>query len=287
MLSQDMLQSLYERIKASRGKLLNSEVKQLCKSLGMDVEALMLALLPVAAKFAKPPISNFYVGAIALDRNLEEFGDLYFGANLEFAHEALSLVVHAEQSAINNAWSNGAAKVDLIAITDAPCGYCRQFMNELHNADELNVTLPHKKTTLRHLLPEDFGPNDLGNSQSVFNSEPVRLQAIEHVSDSLLKAASRSYAPYSGNYSAVEIETEHGNFVGSYIENAAYSPSLSPLQSALSQMELAGLSIDECRIHKITLLEIEGKENQLDVAKAVLNSLLYKVELNHVKVRLV
>lgn len=39
--------------------------------------------------------------------------------------------VHAEQSSIADAWMNGEEGIDLIAVTAAPCGYCRQFLNEL------------------------------------------------------------------------------------------------------------------------------------------------------------
>ncbi|MFT5790158.1 MAG: cytidine deaminase, partial [Shewanella sp.] len=41
----------------------------------MEEQALLLALLPIAAALAKPPISNFYVGAIAKGKS----GDIYMG----------------------------------------------------------------------------------------------------------------------------------------------------------------------------------------------------------------
>jgi len=47
---------------------------------------------------------------------------------------------------------------------------------------------------------------------------------------------------------------------------------LSPLQSALSQFYLSGLSFDDQTVKSITLLETEDAKNQLEVAKAVLAS---------------
>ncbi|CCQ10977.1 Cytidine deaminase [Pseudoalteromonas luteoviolacea B = ATCC 29581] len=282
MLSQDMLIALYERIKASRGILGYAQVSILCDELELDVEALMIELLPVAAKFALPPISKFYVGAIALERTSANSGNLYFGANLEFSDQALGLVVHAEQSAINNAWLNGAKQIDLIAITDAPCGHCRQFMNEMHNADALSINLPHKRTSLRRLLPEDFGPKDLDNHESLFQSTKQALSFSMTISDALCETVCRSYAPYTGNYCAVELETNKGRFVGGYIENAAYNPSLSPLQSALSQIQMSGYKLEEISITNITLVEQEGKKNQLGVVKAVISSLGYEIAIKEV-----
>lgn len=55
-----------------------------------------------------------------------------------------------------------------------------------------------------------------------------------------LAAASTSYAPYSTNYAGLALESTTGVVVaGRYAENAAYSPSMSPLQAALSQCNLA------------------------------------------------
>ncbi|XQF94493.1 hypothetical protein ACOBV9_19985 (plasmid) [Pseudoalteromonas espejiana] len=46
---------------------------------------------------------------------------------------------------------------------------------------------------------------------------------------------------------------DDGDFYGSYAENAAYSPSLSPLQSALSQLFFSGLSFNGNTVKAITL----------------------------------
>src|ERR1051326_1452329 len=73
----------------------------------------MLDLIPEAKRFAIPPISNF------------------FGANFEFPGEALSFCVHAEQAAVVQAMAGGETGIDAIAVSAAPCGYCRQVLYEL------------------------------------------------------------------------------------------------------------------------------------------------------------
>ena len=88
----------------------------------------------------------------------------------EFQNAALSFTVHAEQSATNNAWLNGESGIQALAISAAPCGYCRQFLYELITASQLNILLPHSNTVLlpysltplTTFLPDAFGPGDLG-----------------------------------------------------------------------------------------------------------------------------
>jgi cytidine deaminase len=135
-----------------------AEAEARARELGVDIPRLMTRLLPEAAKLAKPPVSNFRVGCVS--RGLS--GALYFGTNLEFAGEALSFTVHAEQSSVTNAWMNGEEGIDLIAVNAAPCGYCRQFLNELVTADRLTVAMPKETRALSELLPSAFGPRDLG-----------------------------------------------------------------------------------------------------------------------------
>jgi cytidine deaminase len=266
--------ALRSQLKAQRGILSYNNIKQLCSQLNVAEDALLQGLVPLASEFAVAPISLFHVGAIV--KALDEKGEVnfYFGANVEFDHQALSLVIHAEQSAINNAWLNGAKKIVKMAISDAPCGYCRQFMNELADAREFDILLPTQQFKLADLLPHSFGPTDLGNEFSLFNPKPqLNKFNLAGLDETLSQCALNAYVPYSQNYSAVKISTfDDGDFYGSYAENAAYSPSLSPLQSALSQLFLAGLSFDKNTVKGLTLLETAGRENQAGVAQAVLAS---------------
>ncbi len=205
-------------------------------------EELVLELLPWAASFARAPISNFRVGALVLGRS----GALYVGANLEFPGAALTFSVHAEQAAVSNAWIHGEAGITLLASSAAPCGYCRQFLNELPAASELRVLAPGQSpTVLGELLPASFGPRDLGVADRLMQPSHHSLELAEPSPDVLtaaaLEAAAAAYAPYSGTYAGVGLRIAGGSvFQGRYAENAGFNPSLSPLQGALIALALAG-----------------------------------------------
>ena len=210
-------------------------------------------LLPQAAAFARPPVSNFHVGAIA--RGVS--GKLYYGANLEFAGEALSFTVHAEQSAVVNAWMSGETAIDVVATSAAPCGYCRQFLNEL--ATELTVVMPGESRPLRELLPSSFGPRDLGVEGGLLHprDHQLAIDADDDLAQAALAAARMSYAPYSKSYAGVALRTQNGQIVtGAYAENAAFNPSLSPLQAALSQLNLGGGAWSD--IAEVTLVSADA-----------------------------
>jgi cytidine deaminase len=257
----------------------------------LTVEELVLELLPWAEAYTSPPISNFRVGAIALGSS----GALYAGANLEFPGESLSFTVHAEQAAVYNAWIHGEAGVTLIASTAAPCGYCRQFLNELASANELRVMLPGRAPApLAMLLPAAFGPRDLGLPGGLMQPATVTLTLAERSDDPLtaaaLAAASAAYAPYSGTYAGVALGTADGAvYQGRYAENAAFNPSLSPLQGALIALTLAGGSY--ASIQAAVLVEapepasghLQHSASQRASAAAVLAAVAPGVSLRYVR----
>ncbi|SFN94675.1 cytidine deaminase [Xenorhabdus japonica] len=224
-----------------------------------DDQALALALLPLAAACSLAPISHFYVGAIARG----ESGNLYFGANMEFTGVPLQQTVHAEQSAITHAWLRGEKKLVSITINYSPCGHCRQFMNELNSGTQLEVYLPNRpRLTLADYLPEAFGPRDLTDT-------PLLLDTVHHgyqlaISDELVQAAldatNRSHAPYSQSHAGIALQDEQEKiYTGRYAENAAFNPSLPPLQAALIFMNMAG---GNCQSIKRAVL-VEGENNHL------------------------
>lgn len=232
-----------------------AEAEAVAHEMGVEIPRLMTMLLPLAARCARPPVSNFRVGAVARGAS----GALYYGTNLEFAGEILGFTVHAEQSAVANAWMNGEEGIDLIAVTAAPCGFCRQFLNELVTADRLVVAMPNETRPLRELLPSAFGPRDLGIEGGLMQHDDHRLTIAKHdaLADVALRAANLSYAPYSKSFAGVAIRTIGGDIVaGAYGENAAFNPSLSPLQAALSQLNLRGVPFDE--IAEAALVSVDG-----------------------------
>ncbi|MGN6183325.1 MAG: cytidine deaminase [Thermoanaerobaculia bacterium] len=217
-----------------------ADAQQLAREQNLDLAALMTSLLGEAATFARPPVSNFRVGVVARGTTT---GNLYLGANVEFAHEALSFTVHAEQSSITNAWMHREEGIDLLAVNAPPCGYCRQFLNELTTASQLTIAMPNTTMPLTALLPNAFGPRDLGIDGGLLQRENHHLAILDEddLAEAALNAANRSYAPYSKAFAGVALRTNDGAIVsGAYAENAAFNPSMSPLEVALSMLNLSG-----------------------------------------------
>jgi cytidine deaminase len=268
------------------GQIPVDEVKALCDGEGRTVDALMIGLLPLAKTFSRPPVSNYQVGAVA--RGIG--GSLYLGANIEFPGHSLGFSVHGEQSALSNAYMHADRGVSAIAVTAAPCGHCRQFINELSPDRNIQVLVEGKPAVkLSSLLPSAFGPRDLGVNDLAFPVKEVDLRPSKE-SDKLtaaaLDAARKSYAPYTKAYSGVAIATRTGRtYKGSYIENAAYNPSLPPLQTSLAALIVAGESYSE--IVDGVLVEVHGAPiSQKSVAEAILGTIAPAVKLRVVSAKI-
>ncbi|NOI27941.1 cytidine deaminase [Vibrio coralliilyticus] len=239
---------------------------------GLEDDELRVALLPFAAAYSYAPISKFYVGAIV--RGLT--GRLYFGANVEILGAQLGQTVHAEQSAISHAWMKGEQGISDITINFSPCGHCRQFMNELTTADELVVQLPQRdEKTLQEYLPESFGPSDLGIKSGLMASidHGKKCEESDEMVLKALDALNKSHAPYTHNLSGVSIKLKNGKvYQGAYAENAAFNPSLPPLQVALIQLLLDGESFDD--IETTALVEMsEGTISHLADTQSTLEAI--------------
>jgi cytidine deaminase len=94
-----------------------------------------------------------------------------------------------------------------------------------------------------------------------------------------LKAACMAYSPYTKSPSGVALKTRSGRiFAGSYIENAAYNPSLPPLEAALAGYFQAGKDAGE--IQRAIL--VEGAKNGIShrvTSESVLAALAPKAQL--------
>ncbi len=133
----------------NRGVLPAEAVARLAGS-PANIGKLMMELLPLAEEFAVTPLSGYPVGAVAAGLPKGDGGwcNLYLGANLELRNAALNFTTHAEQAAVNNAWLNGEPGIQMLAVSAAPCGYCRQFLYELTTARRLLILIPKRKGSL-------------------------------------------------------------------------------------------------------------------------------------------
>ncbi len=259
------------------------QFQQLLAISGLQDDELRVALLPFAAAYSYAPISNFYVGAIV--RGLS--GRLYFGANVEILGAQLGQTVHAEQSAISHAWMKGEQGISDITINFSPCGHCRQFMNELTTANELVVQLPQRdEMTLQEYLPESFGPADLGIESGLMTAvdHGKTTEESEELVLDALKGLNKSHAPYTHNLSGVAIKAKNDKvYLGAYAENAAFNPSLPPLQVAMIQMLLDGQSLEQ--IDSVALAEMaDGSISHLADTQATLEAVNPDIQVSYLAV---
>jgi len=241
-----------------------------------DVERILLRLAQSVSRYARPPTSRFHVGAAALGAS----GRVYLGVNVEISAVPLNHSIHAEQFALVTAGANEERKILAIATTEAPCGHCRQFMNELREAKNLRCVTESWRWPLRELLPHAFGPTDLlsaddegrllledqggagvrwGDERAtvahgdafIGTTNAASPRAVMDVlgGDETWRALgrgchdalSRSYAPYSLSRAGIAVRTTCGEeFLGWSLECAAYNPSMSPLQVVIARMVAQG-----------------------------------------------
>jgi len=255
--------------------------KALCDEVNMLWDDFLFALIEVIRWRAVKPLSNYHVGAIAIASS----GNLYFGTSLDFVSTATIHNLHAEQSAVSNAYTHGENKIDTIVVNAAPCGFCRQFLTELgKDAEELTLIFPPNiKTTLKELLPHPFGPWDLGHDGGMLTSPVQDLQLAKADNDPViaaaLKAACRSYSATWHSYSGVAIQAKDGKiFSGSFFENVTENPVLSPLMAALLQLTLSQYKYAD--IERVVL--VESSDNQIkqgSIAQDLLNVIADNIDL--------
>ena len=136
----------------------------------MDKRKLMEAALEARSR-AYTPYSHFQVGAALLTKS----GSVYQGCNIENA--AYTPTICAERNAFFKAVYEGEREFAAIAVAGSPegecrdyatpCGVCRQVMMEFCNPETFQIILAVDKEhydiyTLKELLPQGFGPKNLG-----------------------------------------------------------------------------------------------------------------------------
>lgn len=131
----------------------------------MDETALIELALQMRER-AYAPYSGYRVGAALLSAS----GRVFTGCNVENAVYPLGLC--AERVAVFKAISEGERTfITIVVATEnggTPCGACRQVLSEF--AADLRILLVDargqvRETSLRVLLPEPFGPQDLRSAR--------------------------------------------------------------------------------------------------------------------------
>jgi len=140
----------------------------------MDTKKLITSAIDTI-KYAYAPYSDFKVAAALLTTD----GEIFTGCNIENA--SYTPTNCAERTAFFKAVSEGKRGFEAIAIVGgksgsldhycAPCGVCRQVMMEFCNPETFQVILAkseeeYKTYTLKELLPEGFGPVNMGKEIS-------------------------------------------------------------------------------------------------------------------------
>ena len=285
-----------ENLPRQGGKLSAKVHQELMDQLNVPMEALMIHLLPLATLFSVVPVSEFPVGAIVLGGAGTSYGEmnLYLGANMEFEHQALQMSLHAEQSAVMSAWHNGAGYVKAVATSELPCGHCRQFLTELSGWSDLIVLTStgeergYRQNRLPQILPAAFSPTDLGNEKGFMGPAKAhrKLRMVRYSDDPVvqaaLSAAETSYAPYTGNLAGCAVETADGDVAsGRYMESVAYNPSISPLISAVLQLNLMSLADEPAAGSRVVLVEKTTRISQKRFMEMLMESWVPGVKLEY------
>ena len=251
MLTNQKIEAALAELEESEKALLISELKDPDFSGKISAVGVERAenLLKLATCFSVAPISGFYVGAIAVGRS----GKLYLGANMEFQGVPLSASLHAEQSAILNAWLHEERELVALHVSEMPCGHCRQFMRELSNSSALKIHCKGQTFQIEDLLPVAFGGNRK-KGHGLLDSTATNLESVQtkpHTqSQRAINAAQRSYAPYSQSPEGFVAQCLDGHFFsGRTAESIAFNPSVSGVVVALNQRNLSssrGVAITAC-----------------------------------------
>jgi cytidine deaminase len=124
-----------------------------------DWPALRAAAIEAMGR-AYAPYSGFPVGAAAL----VDDGRVVVGCNVENASYGLGLC--AECGLVSELLVTGGGRLVAFSCVNGrgdvllPCGRCRQLLHE-HGGPELLLETTSGIRTLRELLPDAFGPEDL------------------------------------------------------------------------------------------------------------------------------
>lgn len=250
-----------------------------------DERGLMVKIASECGGPAQTPISKYVVTVVGKEK---ETGDLVIGGNLEFKGAPLGFTVHAEQFLFARAFHRGHSIESFALGKPTPCGHCRQFINEFSGGKNVHVfTEAGHEFRIGDLLPFSFGPEQLKEKGIEPGAIDLGLRSVKKTKDELenaaVSAANHSYAPYSQSAAGVALKTKSGIFAGSYIENAAFNPSLTPLHSALINLAANGGKWSE--IKQAVLAQKKGAVDQIDSLKQFLSLIAPAVKVSSLELK--
>ena len=217
---------------------------------GLTGDELVLVALKQAETFARPPISNFFVGCIGREA---ETGNLVFGGNLEFPGAHIGNTVHGEGFVFSRAFSRGTSIATIAVFEAHPCAHCRQFLSEFAATANLALIDPMgHRLRMADLYPWPFDPDYLGEKGIVageIRHPDLTLGANEFaapVAAKLTELGQQSYTPYGKSPAAIVLTLNNGAIVGgAAIESVSFNPTVSPLQVAMINLFAHGYAASD------------------------------------------
>lgn len=280
-------------------KIEASDAKSMGQSTGLTLTQLLPTIIKSAQPLARVPISKFHVAAVGVGIS----GRIFVGVNVEFPGLPFHHTIHAEQFLLTNLFQNKETQLQYLAVSAAPCGHCRQFLQEIRGASDipLLITPESEFTSLSKFLSHPFGPHDLlpkhvplllephnndlsfldtgsnTGSNGYNNNDNTNQSSISKLKVAALEAANESHAPYSESPSGVALLDSRGNvYKGSYMESAAYNPSLGPVQAAIVGF-IAGAGDDTAEYSELVEAVLVEKDDavvkQESTARLLLSSI--------------
>ena len=256
------------------------KVQEAAKLLGIQPVGMLPQLVLLTKSNARPQISGYEVSVVALGKS----GNIYLGVNLEFLKVPLTQAIHGEQFMVVNARNHGETALEAIALSADPCGFCRQFLNEIAPKEQIKILTPNGDTNFDLLLPNPFGPKELGKEGGLLTpyEEPKKSKHPDALMARAFEVARTSYVRYTESMAGVAIKTKDGQFyTGCCLENVAYNPTISPMQAALVALVSAKRSYEE--IEAVVLAEFrDAKVSQKATTEMILQSIAPKASFRAV-----
>ncbi|CAD5329452.1 unnamed protein product [Arabidopsis thaliana] len=189
-------------------------------------------------------------------------GRTFLGVNVELPGLSPLHSIHAGQFLVVHLALNNERTLNCLAFSsngsyfDPPCPHCCQLLQEIRNASStkllitdpsrqrdmsLSTYLPQKYFSLYNEVPKYFFARLLdenrNNGLTLINPNPIRdcldSEICNHLGCRALKAANRSYAPYSKSPSGVALMDFQGRVYSGWSIESVANPILGAAQAAL------------------------------------------------------